>query len=96
MLTVSPTTGAAQFTSTVPAFSLTTFDMAASTFVTSSDTAGAVVTCSGNFTIENEVIVMTCTDGSVRKILRDGTVVALLADGAIDPANTTATGSGYS
>ena len=60
MLTVAPATGTATFTSTQPAFSMTIFDMAASTFVTSSDTAGATVICDGNFTIENEVIVMVC------------------------------------
>ena len=98
-LSVTPTTGTATFTTTIPAFSMTMFDLASHTFVTSADTAGATVTCRGAFTIENEVIVMTCTEGSVgtvKKILRDGTVVALLSDGAIDPANTTATGSGYS
>ena len=78
---------------TNPVPSTTTFTLALGQFLMN-DASGGVI-CDGNFAIENDIIILNCAqDGTSKKILRDGTLVAYTAAGVVDTANSTAFGDG--
>ena len=92
VLTVTPATGSATYVMTAgPMPSTTTFALGTMQFLMN-DASGGLI-CDGQFSIENDIVILNCAnDGTSKKILRDGTLVAYTTAGVVDPANSTATG----